>query len=139
MKILIVCSTSFYNKIEEIKKELTKKGHTVIMPNCYDSNETSNQKISEKEYLDFFNKMYHESREKISTVDAVLVLNYDKEKNGKTINNYIGGSTFLEMYEAFMQHKKIYMLNGFPESLLLDEIKGFNPVILNGDMSNIEK
>lgn len=139
MKILIVCSTSFYNKIEEIEKELTKKGHTVIMPNCYDSNETSNQKMSEKEYLEFFEKMYHESREKISTVDAVLVLNYDKEKNGKTINNYIGGSTFLEMYEAFMQHKKIYMLNGFPESLLLDEIKGFNPVILNGDISNIEK
>lgn len=138
MKILIVCSTSFYDKIEDIKKELIKQGHTVIMPNCYDNQNIDYEKMTESEYLEFFKKMYHESREKINKVDAILVLNYDKEKKEKILKNYIGGSTFLEMYEAFMQNKKIYMLNGFPESLLLDEIKGFNPVILNGNINNIK-
>lgn len=109
MIILIVCSTSFYNKIEDIKKELNKKDHTVIMPNCYENQDIEYEKMTENEYLEFFKDMYHESREKISTVDAILVLNYDKEKNRKTQKNYIGGSTFLEMYEAFMQHKNIYV------------------------------
>ena len=137
MKILIVCSTSFYSKIENIKKELNKKGHIVIMPNCYEDQDIDYEKMTEKEYLEFFKNMYNESREKIRTVDAILVLNYDKEKNGKISNNYIGGSTFLEMYEAFMQNKKIYMLNGFPESILLDEIKGFNPILLNGKIDSL--
>ena len=138
MKIQIVCSTSFYSKIEDIKKGLIKQGHTVNMPNCYEDSDIDYEKMSEKEYLEFFKKMYHESREKISKVDAILVLNYDKEKNGKILSNYIGGSTFLEMYEAFMQNKKIYMLNGFPESMLIDEIKGFNPILLNGNINNLK-
>ena len=108
MKIQIVCSASFYSKIEDIEKELIKQGHTVNMPNCYEDSDIDYEKMTEKEYLEFFKKMYHESREKISKVDAILVLNYDKEKNGKILSNYIGGSTFLEMYEAFMQNKKIY-------------------------------
>ena len=33
---------------------------------------------------------------------------------------------------------KIYMLNSFPESPLLDEIKGFNPVVLNGNIDNLK-
>ena len=108
------------------------------MPNCYDNQNIDYEKMPEKEYLEFFKNMYYKSRKKISKVDAILVLNYDKEKNGKILNNYIGGSTFLEMYEAFMQQKKIYMINGFPESPLLDEIKGFNPVVLNGNIANIK-
>ena len=51
--------------------------------------------------------------------------------------NYIGASTFLEMYEAFMQDKRIYILFGLPDSLLLDEIRGFNPILLHGDLSRI--
>ena len=61
---------------------------------------------------------------------------------GKILNiagcdNYIGAATFLEMYEAFMQGKKIYIFNDYPNNMLLDEIKGFNPTILNGDLSKI--
>lgn len=140
MKILIVCSTSFYNKIAEIKSDLIKNGHIVEMPNCYDDPVTNddNKKMSESEYMEFFKKMYHESREKITSVDAILVLNYNKEKNGIIYKNYIGASTFLEMYEAFMQNKKIYMLNGLPDNMLFDEVKGFNPIILNGNLNDIK-
>ncbi len=139
MKILIVCSTSFYNKIDNIAKNLQEKGHKVNMPNCYDAPVTNddNKKMTKEEYLDFFKRMYYESRENISKVDAILVLNYTKEKNKEKYENYIGASTFLEMYEAFMQNKKIYMMNDFPDNMLLDEIKGFNPTIINGDLNKI--
>ena len=47
--------------------------------------------------------------------------------------NYIGGATFLEMYDAFRLNKKIYI----PEGILYDEIQAFAPVITNGDLSKI--
>ena len=70
-------------------------------------------------------------------VDAIVVLNYTKIKNGQFLNNYIGASTFLEMYEAFMNGKKIFMMNDYPDNMLFDEIKGFGPVIINGDLDKI--
>ena len=57
MKIQIVCSASFYSKIEDIEKELIKQGHTVNMPNCYEDSDIDYEKMTEKEYLEFFKKM----------------------------------------------------------------------------------
>lgn len=140
MKILIICSTSFYDRIDDVRKQLEKNNHIVYMPNCYDDPVTNedHKSMTKSEYLDFFKRMYNESRKAISLIDAVLVLNYTKEKNGQKYENYIGASTFLEMYEAFMQNKKIFMINGLPDNLLIDEIKGFNPIIINGDLNKIK-
>ena len=140
MKVLIVCSTSFYDKIENIANILRKNGHEVLMPNCYDDPVTNedNQKKSDEEYFAFFKEMYIESREKISTIDAILVLNYTKIKNGKEFHNYVGASTFLEMYEAFMQNKKIYMINDIPDGMLYDDLKGMNPTIVHDDVDMIK-
>ena len=141
MKLLLICSTTFYDKIPPIKKELESMGHSLVMPNCYDNPVTNedNKKMSDEEYKEFFKRMYYESRDNISKVDGVLVINYSKIKNGIEYKNYIGASTFLEMYEAFMNNKKIYMLNGYPDNMLYDEIKGFNPTILDGDLSLIKE
>ena len=78
--------------------------------------------------------MFRKSEETISNMDAVLVLNYDKEKNGKVYKNYIGGATFLEMYDAFRFGKKIFLMNDIPEGMLFDEIEGFGPVVLNENL-----
>ncbi len=141
MKILIICPTTFYNKITGIKEKLEEK-FEVETPNCFDNPVTNedNKNMTEQEYLTFFKQMYNESKEKIESVDAVLVLNFDKTKNGLEYKNYIGASTFLEMYEAYMQGKKIYMYNGLPceKNILLDEIKGFGPILIDGDLSKIE-
>lgn len=134
-KILIVCSTHFYDKIDEIKKELEKR-FEVYLPNGYgNENDGKNyEEMTNEEYCDFFKSQFLESREKVSKIDCVLVLNY--EKNGKP--NYIGASTFLEMYEAYMNDKTIYIMNDLPNNLLHDEMKGFNPIIINNDLSKIE-
>ena len=140
MKILIICSTSFYDRIKDVAEVLTKNGHQVKMPNCYDAPVTNddNKKMTEEEYKEFFARMYQESREGVSSVDAVLVLNYTKVKNGQSYDNYIGASTFLEMYEAFMGNKKIFLLNEIPNNMLYDEIKGFNPIIVKDNFDIIK-
>lgn len=140
MKVLVVCSTSFYDKVENVKNGLEKNGHIVYLPNCYDVPVTNedNKLMSDEEYLDFFRSMYYESRDKISEVDAILVLNYTKVKNGVSLDNYIGASTFLEMYEAFMNGKKIFMMNDYPDNMLYDEIKGFGPIIINGNVDLVK-
>ena len=36
MKIFIICSKAFYEKIPPIKSALEKVGHIITLPNCYD-------------------------------------------------------------------------------------------------------
>ena len=140
MKILIICSKKFYSKIEEVKKILEEKNNEVFLPNCYDD-PTAEQKmwdLGKEEHQKFKAKMYKQSEETISKMDAVLVLNLDKEKEGEIFKNYIGGATFLEMYDAFRLGKKIYLYNDIPNGMLFDEIEGFGLIIINGDLSLIK-
>lgn len=133
MKILIICSKNFYSKISEIKKILESKNYEVFLPNCYDCPETEAKYRGTLEHSNWKAKMFRQSENIISKVDAVLVLNYKKNN----IDNYIGGATFLEMYDAFKLGKKIYMINDIPEGLLKDEIIGFSPIVINGDLNKI--
>lgn len=137
--IMLICSQSNYDKVKDVKTNLELKGYNIITPNGYGEENYSNKdkEMSEKEYKDFFKSMFNESREKISEIDAVLVLNYDKVKNDNIHKNYIGASTFLEMYEAFMQNKKIFLIKELVDSMLYDEIKGFDPIVINENLDNI--
>ena len=79
--------------------------------------------------------MFHLQKKKVTENDAVLVLNFEK----KGIQNYIGGAVLLEIYEAFMQNKKIYFMNPIPDiQFYKDELHGFNPIILDGNLEKIE-
>lgn len=140
MKILIICSKQFYSKIEEIKSILEKRGIEVFLPNCYDDPETEDRmrNLGKKEHQEFKAKMFRQSEETIKKMDAVLVLNYDKEKEGKVYKNYIGGATFLEMYDAFRMDKKIYLINDIPDGMLFDEIEGFGSIVINGNLELIK-
>ena len=140
MKILVICSKKFYSKIEEVKKDLEKRDIEVLLPNCYDD-PTAEQKawdLGVEEHQKFKARMYKQSEDTIKKMDAVLVLNLDKEKDGKILKNYIGGATFLEMYDAFRLGKKIYLYNDIPEGMLYDEIEGFGPIIINGNLKQIK-
>jgi hypothetical protein len=126
--------------IERIKKELTENGIEVFLPNCYDHPETEQRMwdLGKKAHQEFKAKMYRQSEDTISKMDAVLVLNFNKETDSGTIKNYIGGATFLEMYDAFRLDKKIYLYNDIPEGLLFDEIEGFGPIVINGNLDLIK-
>ena len=140
MKLMIICSTSFYNKLEPVIKRLESLGHELVLPNHYDgiNNEHHYEELTESEYFAFFKDAYEESRNKIANVDGVFAMNFSKEKNGEVLENYVGASTFLEMYEAFMGNKKIFLLNEIPNNMLYDEIKGFNPIIIKDNFNLIK-
>ena len=140
MKILIICSKKFYNRIAKIKEKLENNGHIVYLPNCYDAPNTEDKmrELGYDEHKEFKAKMFRQSEEVIKEMDAVLVLNFDKEKDGQVFKNYIGGATFLEMYDAFRFNKKIYLYNDIPVGMLKDEIEGFAPILIKGNIDSIK-
>lgn len=140
MKILMICSKKFYSKIEDIKEKLESVGHEVYLPNCYDAPDTEIKmwEQGKESHSKFKAAMYKQSEETIKNMDAVFVLNFDKEKDGVIYKNYIGGATFLEMYDAFRNNKKIFMYNAIPEGMLYDEIQGFSPSVVNGDIDKVK-
>lgn len=136
MKIFICSSKHFYSKIQEIKSELEKQGHKITLPNSYEEplKEEEMKKISKEEHLKWKSEMFRLQNIKVKENDAIFVLNFDKREN----KNYIGGAVFLEIFKAWELGKKIFLLNDVPEGILEDEIFGFNPTILNGDLSKIK-
>ena len=136
MKVFIICSKAFYKDVEPIKEKLEQMGHVVELPNSYYEPYADKKSwdLGPKEHAEFKARMLKKSEEKIASIDAVLTLNFDK--NGK--KNYIGGATFIEIYEAFMKNKKIYLYNDIPEGMLYDEISGFSPIVINGDLNLIK-
>ena len=140
MKVLVICSKKFYSDILNIKEQLEKNGIEVFLPNCYDDPNTEEKmwNLGKEEHQKVKAEMYKKSEKTISNMDAVLVLNFDKEKDGNVLKNYIGGVTFLEIYDSFRFNKKIYLYNEIPKGILYDEIQGFAPVIINGDLSLIK-
>lgn len=139
MKILLICSKKFYNRIPPIKEELERNSNEVFLPNCFDDPLTEEKmwNLGENKHQEFKARMYKKSEETIKNMDAVLVLNFDKVGKEKLEKNYIGGATFLEMYDAFRFNKKIYLYNDIPEGILYDEIQGFAPIIINKDLSKV--
>ena len=134
MKIFIICSKAFYDKIPPIKQTLENMGHEITLPNCYDHPETEATFRGTSQHAEWKAQMIRHSEQVISGMDAVLVLNFDK--NGQ--RNYIGGATFLEIYDAFRLGKKIFFMNDLPEGMLKDELIGFSPIIIRADLSQIK-
>lgn len=104
MIVALICSVAFYDQVEEIADGLRASGHEVIYPGVY--NEMSIAEMARRQggdaLLKFKQQMYELSEKNIKRSDAVLAINLDK--NGQ--ENYIGGSTFLELYEAYRNRKK---------------------------------
>lgn len=135
MKIFLICSKKFYDKIPNIKRDLELRGHIITLPNCYDDPQTEDKyrQLGVAEHAKFKSEMIRHSEDVINNNDAVLVLNFTK--NG--VDNYIGGATFLEMYDAFRLGIKIFIHNDIPEGILKDEIIGFCPIIIQGNLDKI--
>ncbi|MCX6763853.1 MAG: hypothetical protein NTZ97_03960 [Candidatus Moranbacteria bacterium] len=140
MKIAIIGSSKFAKQMVEYQKKLMDLGHRVDLHEHYvlqakgemrDMIERMNKEHAKVKIENDYIKYHHNE---IVKSDAVLVLNFDK--NG--IDNYIGGNTLIEMGDAYVLDKKIFLLNSVPEMMYTDEIIAMQPVILNGDLSKIK-
>ncbi|PIS41507.1 MAG: hypothetical protein COT25_02780 [Candidatus Kerfeldbacteria bacterium CG08_land_8_20_14_0_20_42_7] len=61
------------------------------------------------------------------------MLNYSK----KGVNDYIGGNALMEMGFAYVNNKKIFLLNDIPGMQYTDEIRAMHPIVLHGDLANM--
>ncbi len=136
MKIFIISSAAFYDKIKPIREYLESKGFELLMPNTYDSPNLVKLAWEEgyEAHAKLVQKLFKMSEEKIKNVDAILCINFEKNN----IENYIGGATFIEIYEAFKNNKKIYLYHDIPKGMLYDELASFEPIVINENLDLIK-
>ncbi len=137
MRIGIVGSMQFTEKMLEIRDQLNKMGHDAFVTDLHaalvgkSDNEKEKIKLDQKNNSDAIRVFWRA----MQGADAVLVLNYDK----KGIKNYIGGNTLMEIGFAHVLNQKIFLLNPIPEiDFYKTEIEAVSPVIINGDLSKIK-
>lgn len=145
MPTVVVCSSaSFYRHAITIESKLRELGFDVVLPhNAYkmaekDDFDTSHTKTwyeNPEEYhkkSDYMRRHFDEIAK--DSCDMILVLN--DEKHGQP--HYIGPNVLMEMGLAFFFKKPIYILNEIPKnSPFEEEIKGFMPTVLHGQLDAI--
>ena len=133
MKIALCGSMTSAKKILQIKQELEKQKHFVIVPANINEHAKHNVAIENKQEkikLDVIRSYFEE----IKKINAILVVN--EEKNG--IKNYLGGNSLIEMAFAYVLKKKIFLLNSIPQINYSDEIEAMQPIILNNNLNKIK-
>jgi len=136
MKIAILGSMQFTDKMVEVKNQLTALGHTAFVTDFHQTlvgktnAEIETIKLHQKYHLDAMREFF----KVIQNMDAVLVLNFDK--NG--VKNYVGGNTLMEIGLAHFFNQKIFLWNPVPDlPYCKSEIEAVKPIIVNGDLTKI--
>lgn len=137
VKIGIIGSMQFTEKMIETRDELIGRGHRAFVTNLADpfigktDEEKEAIKIHQKNNLDAIREFWR----LMQGTDAVLVMNFDKHG----IKNYIGGNTLMEIGFAHVLNQKIFLYNPIPEiPYYKSEIEAVKPIILNGNFSKIK-
>lgn len=145
MKITICGSIAFFEDMLAVKNELEALGHEVDLPPTKILN-GQGEYITVSEYYEIRKSGSLEpwvwDAKKVAMLnhfnkevwaDAILVMNMDK----KGIKGYIGANTLIEMGLALFLKKPIYLFNHLPEMDYSEEIKGMQPIVINGDLEKI--
>lgn len=136
MKIGIIGSMQYTEKMLEYKERLNKIGHNAFLTDLHTpfigktDEEKEKIKIHQKNNCDAIREFWRA----MQGADAVLVVNLDKHE----IKNYIGGNTFLEIGFAHVLNQKIFLLNSIPDMIYTSEIIAMNPIVINGNLSKME-
>jgi len=139
MKITVSGGLKFSKLLVEICIQLEKLKHQPIM-------HEEIYKIAEgkgDEFADSTIMTPAEIKKKYNTIkwwdnciknsDAILICNFDRDG----IKNHIGGNAFLEMGSAYVNNKKIFLLNPIPDESYKDEIEAMEPIVINNDLTKI--
>lgn len=142
MKIYVLGSTSFVLQMLAARDRLRELGYDGWIHPDYEKIargektnithlETSSERATHKKENNYLKVHYQH----ILQSDAVLIVN--GEKNG--IKNYIGGNVLIEMGQAYVNDKIIFLLHDIPAAIpYVDEIEAMDPICLHGDVDNIK-
>lgn len=143
MKIYVVGSTSFAKQMVEVRDHLRALGYDGWIHPDYEAiargQKANISKLisdSEKAAVKRSNDYLKVHYKHICESDAILVVNF--EKNG--IKDYIGGNVLIEMGQAYVNDKYIFLLNAMPTDVpYISEIECMDPVCLNGNLESISE
>lgn len=131
MKITLCGSVTFAKDIVDIFQKLKDAGHQPVLDEKMFLIAAGAFVDPTKKENDVIRVWYNF----IADSDAVLICNFDK--NG--ITNYIGGNTLMEIGFAYVNNKKIFLLNSIPGELSYkEEIKAMQPIIIDGNLEKIK-
>ncbi|KKU81282.1 MAG: hypothetical protein UY09_C0042G0016 [Parcubacteria group bacterium GW2011_GWA2_47_8] len=145
MTIYVLGSSSFMKEMVATKNQLCELGHNATIHPHYEAfvrgdrqDIVSRWKKGERAAIKRENNYFHEHYKGIVSSEAILIVN--AKKRVPDIDNYIGGNVLMEMGQAYVNHKKIFFLNGMPSGLpYMDEIEAMDPVCLHGDLTKIQQ
>lgn len=136
MKIGVIGSMQYTDKMLEIRDQLNVMGHQAFVTDLHkamvgkNAEEIEKIKIHQKNNMDAIREFWNA----MQGADAVLVFNLDK--NG--VKNYIGGNTLMEIGFAHVLNQKIFLYNPIPEiSYYKTELEAVKPIIINGDLAKV--
>ena len=143
MKIYVLGSTAFMHDMVKAKNDLIALGYDGWIHPHYEAFVRGEKKdhlarweSGERAALKRENDYLRQHYKHILESDAVLIVNGEK----RGIQNYIGGNVLMEMGQAYVNNKKIFLLYDLPkDSAYIDEIESMDPICLMGDLSNIKK
>jgi len=135
-KIMIGGSMSFAVEMSAAKDILEKMGYEVFVPlDTYHVIEDPAKKTD----IAFLKELGvgRGDAELVAKADAFVVLNYPKHG----IDGYIGPGAYRDLSVAWWLHKIIFFLFPYDENQNnhKHEMLGFEPIILDGNVSNINK
>lgn len=140
MKIMICGSMTFAKEMMDVKRKLEDLGHSVFVPSDIEFH------VKDPFLIDNLEENYKHTIKRdvlrncfnlISKSDAVLILNYPKNKS----NGYVGTSSLMEIGLAYYLRKKIFLLNPVPssrEARWSHELKIIRPSIISGNLKKIK-
>lgn len=141
MKIYVLGSNTFVSEMVQAKDELISLGIDGWIHPDYEAYVAGTKNLlahdaphSEKAEMKRSHQYFKVHYQHILESDAVLIVN--GTKNG--MNNYIGGNALIEMGQAYVNDKKIFLLNDIPHDLpYAAEIVAMDPVCLRGDLKQL--
>jgi hypothetical protein len=141
MKVYVLGSNSFVREMVDYKNQLCDLGYDGWIHQDYEDHVNGKtmafiegalpgESADFKRAHDYIRQHYNH----ILQSDAILIVNLEK----KGIKNYIGGNCLMEMGMAYVNKKKIFLLNDIPSEVpYIDEIKAMDPICLKGNLSAI--
>jgi hypothetical protein len=140
MRVYVLGSTSFVKEMVESVDKIKAAGHDGWIHPRYidyamnaDDIDYQMMRKGEQAQVKIANDYLRQHYNGILQSDAIFVVNL--EKNG--IANYIGGNVLMELGQAYVNDKKIFLLNPIPDMPYKDEIIATKPIVINGDFSKI--
>ncbi len=137
MKVFVAASSSFWDKLPAIKEKLEALGHEVMLPSTVEDPELEERtwKKSDEAHVELIRKLFEDSEERVGKwCEAFYLLNYEKHDTP----GYVGGAALIELYIAHRERKKIFIENDVYPGPMYDEIMGFGPTFIHGDLKRIK-